>query len=87
MALILVLLVHDLWDSWGLRGVTEWSFPALLLLVTGPFLLFLLGFLVFPRPIADWDLEDYYYEYARMLWGLDSYSKCNKPPDRTPQRS
>ena len=23
----------------------------------------------------------------RLLDGLDSYSKCNKPPDRTPQRS
>ena len=23
----------------------------------------------------------------RLLTPLDSYSKCNKPPDRTPQRS
>ena len=22
-----------------------------------------------------------------IFWRLDSYSKCNKPPDRTPQRS
>ena len=36
-------------------------------------------------------LQDYYVLLTRsflmVLYSLDSYSKCNKPPDRTPQRS
>jgi hypothetical protein len=70
VALILVVLLQHWWDSWGLRGISQWSFLGLLLFVSGPVLLFLLGYLAFPQSVADWDLEEYYYQHARVLWAL-----------------
>lgn len=70
VALILVILVQHWWDSWGLREIAQWNFVGLLLFVSGPVLLFLLGYLAFPQSVADWDLEEYYYKHSSLLWGL-----------------
>ncbi len=70
VGLILLVLLQHWWDAWGLRGIAEWTFPALLLFVSGPILLFLLGYLAFPQSVAEWDLEQYYYRHAPLLWGL-----------------
>ncbi len=71
VVLIFVALLQHWWDAWGLRGIERLTFPAMLLFVSGPVLLFLLGYLAFPATVAEWeDLEEYYYRYTRPIWGL-----------------
>jgi hypothetical protein len=70
VGLILVTLVQHWWDTWGLRDIAQWNFAGLLLFVSGPVLLFLLGYLAFPQSVADWNLEEYYYKHSSLLWGI-----------------
>ena len=69
VALFLALL-QQWWETWGLRDESEWSFPALLLLLGAPVCLFLMAHLVFPEPVEKADFEDYYYQQMRPIWIL-----------------
>ena len=67
---ILMALVLHWWDSWDLQRTTEWTFPAVLIFVLGPIILFLLSDLAFPETATGCDLEEYYYAHTRQIWGL-----------------
>jgi len=54
------------WIAWSYRG-HEWTVGALLLLISGPVLLFMIARLTFPNPVVDQDLEAYYYGLAPIL--------------------
>ena len=67
---IFLALLQTWWESWGLRGATEWSFPGLLMMLTGPVCLFLLAHLLWPEEMPGSDLREYYYRIARPFWTL-----------------
>ena len=72
-ALVTVLFLAFLqawWEIWGLRGVEEWTFLGLLLMLTGPIGFFLLAHLVFPEPVDGVDLREYYHGDAGLVWWL-----------------
>ncbi len=71
--LVVILLLAFLqiwWESWDLRAVEEWTFPALLMMLAGPVCLFGLSHLLYPREIEGADLEAYYFEKSRQLWSI-----------------
>jgi hypothetical protein len=69
-ATIFIALLQAFWESWSLRGVEMWTFPAMLLLLSGPTLLLLIAHVLFPEPGEHSNLDDYYFERARLIWSL-----------------
>ena len=67
---VFLALLQTFWESWGLRAVEEWSFPAMLLMLGSPILLFLIAHILVPERENAGTLEDYYFERARLLWSL-----------------
>lgn len=68
--IVFVGLLQTFWESWGLRSIEEWSFPAMLLMLGSPILLYTIAHVVFPEPEQSVSLEDYYFERARLIWVL-----------------
>ena len=69
-AIIFIALLQTFWESWGLRSIEEWSFPAMLLMLGSPILLYLIAHVIFPERSQSVSLEDYYYQRARLIWAL-----------------
>lgn len=69
-AIILVALLQTFWESWGLRSIGEWSFPAMLLMLAPPIFMYLIAHIIFPERDQSASLEDYYYRRARLIWLL-----------------
>ena len=67
---IFVALLQDFWESWGLRTVEVWSFPAMLLMLGSPICLYLMAYILFPERDEHAGLDEYYFERARLLWPL-----------------
>ena len=67
---VFVALLQTFWESWGLRSVEEWSFPAMLLLLAAPTFLFLAAHILSPEPGDSSSLDDYYYDRSRLIWAL-----------------
>lgn len=67
---IFVGLLQTFWESWGLGSVESWSFPAMLLMLGSPILLFLIAHVIFPEPGVSSRLDDYYFERAPLIWSL-----------------
>jgi len=65
-------LLQTFWESWGLRSVDTWSFPAMLLMLGSPILLYLMAHILFPDYETSVSLEDYYFDRAKLLWPLAS---------------
>ena len=63
-------LLQTFWESWGLRSVEEWSFPAMLLMLGSPIFLYLIAHVIFPERESAVSLEDHYFERARLIWLL-----------------
>lgn len=63
-------LLQTFWESWGLRSVTEWTFPAMLLMLGSPILLLTIAHILFPTRLEQVDLEEYYFTNPRLPWGL-----------------
>ena len=70
VATIFIGLLQTFWESWGLGDIAEWSFPAMLLMLGSPTLLFLIAHILFPDAGQSQDLDAYYFERARLLWVL-----------------
>ena len=70
VAAIFLALLQQWWESWSLRGATEWSFPALLMMLAGPVCLFLIAHLLYPEEVAGSDLRKYYSDVSRPIWIL-----------------
>ena len=70
MAVFLGLL-QTFWESWGLRTIEVWSFPAMLLMLGSPIFLYLMAYVLFPEQGSVADLDDYYFKRARLNWPLE----------------
>ena len=72
-ALLLLTLVLALlqifWESWALNSLESWTFPALLLMLGGPALMYLASHVALPGN-TDESLEEYYYSRAALIYGL-----------------
>lgn len=67
---IFIALLQQWWEIWGLRNASEWSFLALLFMLTAPVCLYLISHLLFPEPVEGADIEIYYYNEMRPIWIL-----------------
>ena len=67
---IFLALLQTFWESWGLQGVPEWTFPAMLLMLSSPILLFVIAHILFPAGTHHDSLGDYYFERARLIWTI-----------------
>ena len=67
---VFIALLQNFWESWGLRTLEVWSFPAMLLMLGSPICLYLMAYILFPEPNEQSGLDDYYFERARILWPL-----------------
>lgn len=67
---VMVALLQQWWEIWGLQRVSSWTFPGLLLMLSGPVGLFLIAHLLFPQPVRGADVRDYYYGEMRPVWWL-----------------
>lgn len=63
-------LLQTFWESWGLRTIEAWSFPAMLLMLGSPIFLYLMAYVLFPEQDTVADLDEYYFERARLIWPL-----------------
>ena len=70
VASIFLALLQVFWESWGLRTIEEWTFPAMLLMLGSPVLLFLIAHILFPGSRKYADLGEYYFHRIRLLWSL-----------------
>ena len=69
IVIILTALLQQWWELWGVRDITSWTFPALIMMLAGPIGLFMIANLLFPEPMRGADLRAYYYDkMAPVLW-------------------
>lgn len=69
-AAVFIGLLQTFWESWGLRTVEVWSFPAMLLMLGSPICLYLMAYILFPEQKKLAGLDDHYFEQARLIWPL-----------------
>lgn len=67
-AAVFLGLLQTFWESWGLRSIETWSFPAMLLMLGSPICLFLIAHVLFPESESRRSLDDHYYDRARLIW-------------------
>lgn len=63
-------LLQTFWESWSLRAVPEWTFPAMLLMLASPTLLLIIAHILFPSPLKQANLKEYYFTNPRLPWRL-----------------
>jgi len=63
-------LLQTFWESWGLAHIAVWTYPAMLLMLGAPVLLYLVARIMFPDAGQARSLEDHYFERARLIWVL-----------------
>lgn len=68
LTLFLVLL-QVFWETWSLNEFTKWTFPAMVLMLLTPVLLYLVTHMVFPESTKI-DLSEYYFSKSRMIYTL-----------------
>ena len=71
-ATIFIVLLQVFWESWGLREIEAWTFPAMLLMLGTPVLLFLIAHILFPEKGQYADLGQYYFQRTRLIWSLSA---------------
>lgn len=67
-------LLQQWWEVWSLRNVPAWTFPGLVMMLTGPIGLFLIAHLLFPEPTEGSDFRAYYHGPMRPIWWLAALS-------------
>ncbi len=67
---ILIGLLQQWWESWGLRAVESWTFPMILLMLASPIGLFIIAHLIYPERIDASDIKKYYYETSGIACGI-----------------
>ena len=63
-------LLQQWWESWERVDVEIVNFGSVLALLFPSIMLFLIAHLLYPRPAAGANLQDYYYRQAPVLWSL-----------------
>ena len=67
---VFVGLLQTFWESWGLRTIETWSFPAMLLMLGSPICLYLMAHILFPEGKEQTSLTEHYLEQTRLIWPL-----------------
>ena len=69
MVIVFLALLQQWWEIWGVRDVSIWTFPGMVMMLAGPVGLFLIANLLFPEPVSGTDFRAYYYNKMRpVLW-------------------
>ena len=63
-------LLQTFWESWSLRAIEEWTFPAMLLMLSSPILLMTIAHVLFPADAQYKNLEEYYFTNPGLPWRL-----------------
>ena len=67
IVIVFLALLQQWWEIWGVRDLPVWTFPGLLMMLSGPIGLFLIANLLFPEPLRDTDLRDFYYQIMKPV--------------------
>jgi hypothetical protein len=70
VAAVLLAFLQTWWEAWSLRGLQEWTFPALLLMVAPEAMLFVVAHLLFPRDGFEGSYETHYFAQAPAIFIL-----------------
>ena len=70
---VFVGLLQTFWESWGLRTVETWSFPAMLLMLGSPICLYLMAYILFPEQDERTAQDRQRSAYERNLRGIFSW--------------
>lgn len=68
--LLFILLLQQWWEIWEDRHTPEWTFPGVIMMMSGPIGLFLMAHLIFPEQIAKADFEAYYYGAMKPIFWI-----------------
>jgi len=63
-------LLQTFWESWSLRSIEEWTFPAMLLMLSSPILLMTIAHILFPTQVEHENLREYYFTNPVLPWRL-----------------
>lgn len=63
-------LLQTFWESWSLRFIEEWTFPAMLLMLSSPILLMTIAHILFPTHAEYENLGEYYFTNPGLPWRL-----------------
>ncbi len=69
---LLLIYVQVWWSMFGLRHVSEWTFPAFAAVLAQTGTLYLMSAVVLPEQVADQpvDLRTYYHQHHRWFFGF-----------------
>ncbi|MFT5676944.1 MAG: hypothetical protein ACI808_002895 [Paraglaciecola sp.] len=67
---IFLALLQMFWETWGLRSETEWTFPAMMLMLGGPVILHLIAHIMFPLASEKVNITKYYLSKSNLIWSL-----------------
>ena len=70
VAAIFLALLQTFWESWSLRTIEVWTFPAMLLMLASPVLLLTIAHILFPSESRHENLGEYYFENPVLPWRL-----------------
>jgi hypothetical protein len=70
--LLLAIYVQSWWASFGMRSISQWTFPEFSVVLLQSVILYMLGALVFPDFFGDepTDLRAHYYQHTGWFFGL-----------------
>ncbi len=71
---IFFALLQTFWEIWGLKGIVVWSFHAMLLMLAGPILLFVIAYVLYPDDQSQTNLDEYYFDNIRVFWPLAAFT-------------
>lgn len=67
---VFLALIQQWWEIWGLNAIASWTIFGLLMMLGAPVCFYLVAHVLFPQPIRDTDLRNYYYSEMKPVWLL-----------------
>ncbi|SMF06276.1 hypothetical protein SAMN02745866_00485 [Alteromonadaceae bacterium Bs31] len=68
--MVLTGLLQIFWETWGLQHYGEWTFPEMLLMLSGPIFLYLIAHLIVPETKTEQHLTTHYFLNKNIVWTL-----------------
>jgi hypothetical protein len=70
-ALLLLIDVQSWWAMFGLRNISNWTFPGFLVVLAQTIVLYMLAAIVLPDFVGEEvDLSEHYHDHTRWFFGL-----------------